>query len=232
MIRCRVAAILALSAGWVSMAAGVVQAGTEPGAVDTILRRPAEPGTGPTAPEGSFRLGPTRIAGDPATYLAEPPGAASPAGPDSAAPVRMAPASSAPSPGPAPRAQPDLVLPILGGIAGGTLGLYGGALAGLSLNEHDQGEWDEFGAFLTGAIVGEALLLPLGVHLGNGRRGSYANDLGIAVLAGLAGIGVLALTNGNAAGFVIGATLQLGCVVAQERSTARQRAGRRGDTGP
>ena len=123
-------------------------------------------------------------------------------------------------------APPSLAAPILGGVLGGAIGLFGGAYTGLVLNDGSESEWDEIGAAITGGLAGEALLLPLGAHLGNRRRGSFASDLGVSILGGLAGIGVIAISGGHPGGFVLGCGLQLGLVVAQERAGDRARSAR------
>lgn len=117
-------------------------------------------------------------------------------------------------------AQPPLGVPILGGLLGGGLGVVGGAMIGASVTD-GQDEFTQLGVILSSAFVGEVLLLPLGVHLGNDRRGSYASDLGVSLLAGLAAIGLASLAGEG--GFALGVSLQVGLVVAQERHTAGHR---------
>jgi hypothetical protein len=168
--------------------------------VDTVLRRPARGAAEfVPAPEDSAEGAPRLVTSD---LVGIPPS----------------------HPGP-------LVLPILGGAVGGALGILGGGLIGLALYEEDSRDSFEFAddldgivAVATGALIGEVLVLPLGVHLGNGRRGSYLHDLGISVLSGLGGLAVMAVTDGSTAGVLVGVSLHLGCVVAQERVTARRRA--------
>jgi hypothetical protein len=82
---------------------------------------------------------------------------------------------------------------------------------------------------LIGFVVGEAILLPVGVHLGNARKGTFLADLGVSILGGMAAIGAAVLTN-STAGYVLGTVGQLAITVAVERSAAtrhlRARAGR------
>ena len=75
---------------------------------------------------------------------------------------------------------------VLGGAAGASAGIVGGALAGMAYSCMDE---CGYRAPLVGALVGESVLLPLGVHLANGRKGSYG--LGMLASAGLGAGGVL-----------------------------------------
>lgn len=82
---------------------------------------------------------------------------------------------------------------LLGGVIGGAAGLVGGAYAGYKL-ERATGPWPGSSEYfpagaLWGAIAGESLLLPLGVHWGGGRRGSYARAAFASV--SVTGIGLL-----------------------------------------
>jgi hypothetical protein len=79
-----------------------------------------------------------------------------------------------------------------GGLIGGAVGAVGGFYVGAVLaSDGDDDDLD----FLSGAVavgtIGEGLLLPLGVHIANGGRGSYATSA-LASL-GLAAAGLLAL---------------------------------------
>ena len=186
--------------------------------VNSILLRSAD-----GAPRG---LGPTRLKGDFGEHLDLLTASQTVAAvTDSAAGL-----PSASSLDPA-ETQPDVVLPVIGGVVGGAAGLYGGAIIGLALNEHDSGELDVLAAAGVGALLGEALLLPLGVHLGNARKGSYATDLGVSVLGGLAGLGAFSLAGGSTQGVILGAGLQLVLVVIAERRKGRERIARRRSTG-
>ncbi len=85
-----------------------------------------------------------------------------------------------------------------GGVLGGAVGLGAGALfggilgGGYKICGDDPCGLDEA---IFGAIGGEVALLPLGVHLANGRRGKYLPAL--AVSAAIAGIGILLSGNGD-----------------------------------
>jgi hypothetical protein len=75
-----------------------------------------------------------------------------------------------------------------------------------------------------GALLGESLLLPAGVHLANSRRGHYGNSA-------LASLGLTVLGTGVAASIDNGVPLlvvpigQLAASIAIERGTARERKG-------
>jgi hypothetical protein len=72
------------------------------------------------------------------------------------------------------------------GIAGGAVGLVGGAYLGAAL-DHGGSEYLPVGAVI-GGLAGETLLLPLAVHLANGRRGNLLNGTLLSVAAMGAGI--------------------------------------------
>jgi hypothetical protein len=80
---------------------------------------------------------------------------------------------------------------VIGGVAGGALGFIGGAYAGYYVARADC-EDDEWFCGLdgvaVGALIGEALMLPLGVHLMNSQRGPYVTQVlasGVITGAGL-----------------------------------------------
>ena len=117
----------------------------------------------------------------PATLAAQwaPPGSRTP--PASAPPTRI----SRP-----PGEAPTFVL-AAGGVGGGLLGLLAGGAAGAAL-QMANGCGDEYlcgvsGAAL-GALVGETLGVPIGVHLANGRTGSVAAGIGASALVTVAGL--------------------------------------------
>jgi hypothetical protein len=115
------------------------------------------------------------------------------------------------------RKQPPLIYPIVAGLAAGFAGAYGGVLIG---DSQDQG-WEEIpvGAIF-GYLVGETVSLPIGVHLGNARHGSFLGDLGVSVLGQLAAIGASAIGNGG--GYVVGLAGQVAITVLNERRTGER----------
>ena len=84
---------------------------------------------------------------------------------------------------------------VIGGAAGGVVGLFGGAALGHYLETRDCGV-DPMGSncglagTILGGAAGEALLLPLGVHLANRGRGSL---LWPTVASSAAAVGMLLL---------------------------------------
>ncbi len=162
--------------------------------------------------------------------------AVSPAGAQRIAPPLSALRADAPAPAPAPYAPvlqdggrfvSDATL-ALGGVAGGAVGFFGGGLIGYTAETGLTGcagdEWCGFGGILLGAAVGEVVMLPMGVHLANRSRGSYAPSLGTSVAVGLAGLAV-ASQAGEAAGVVVAAVpvAQLLAAIAVERGTAARK---------
>jgi hypothetical protein len=90
-------------------------------------------------------------------------------------------------------AQRGVGWPIVGGLLAGSAGFWAGAfIAGAIADKNCDGE--DVGcllhSILAGAAIGESLLLPAGIHVGNGRRGTFPLELGASV--GLAGLGVAA----------------------------------------
>lgn len=126
--------------------------------------------------------------------------------------------------------QPSLALPILGGLLAAGAGFFGGALIGIAAecdglcDNSDDLEGLE-GAII-GAIVGETLLFPVGVHLGNGRHGNFALDLGTAV--GITGASLAAgYATGEGGIVILGVLAQMIGTVAVERATGRARMDQR-----
>lgn len=121
---------------------------------------------------------------------------------------------------------------VAGGLAGGVAGVIAGRAAGawLSNLNCDVG-CDESAAYLGifGAMVGESLLLPLGVHLTNRRLGSYypAMMASVAVTGAAVGL-VYAMSKisdrvSSAEGLVVVVPiLQLVASIQIERQTAKQ----------
>jgi hypothetical protein len=87
------------------------------------------------------------------------------------------------------RSSPALAL---GGLLGGAVGFVGGFYAGALMADGDDGDdLDFLSGGVAGATIGEGLLLPLGVHVANGQRGSYLHSA--AASLGIAAAGLLAL---------------------------------------
>ncbi len=115
--------------------------------------------------------------------------------------------------------------PVLGGLAAGAVGAGLGFLGGLAAYSACEGDEVCLLPALAGAIIGETLALPLGVHLAEGRRGSY--PLGALASAGVAaaGLGAMALVGNSgppAQGIAVMIPVaQLAAAIAVERRTAR-----------
>jgi hypothetical protein len=115
--------------------------------------------------------------------------------------------------------------PVLGGLAAGALGAGLGFLGGLAAYSACEGDEVCLLPALAGAIIGETLALPLGVHLAEGRRGSY--PLGALASAGItaAGLGAMSLVGNSGAPAqgiaVMIPVAQLVASIAVERRTAR-----------
>ncbi len=109
------------------------------------------------------------------------------------------------------------------GLLAGTIGFFGGGLVGAKIDQASSGGYEELDGlygFVVGAPIGESLLLPVGVHLANGRRG----NLPLAVLAsvGIAGTGIaMAASAGDAKILVAIPIAQLLACTAIERATSR-----------
>ena len=132
-----------------------------------------------------------------------------------------------PMPGQAtPRHQPSTAAgAVVGGVLAGGLGFVGGALFATSVECNGgsscQG-FDALEAAVLGAIVGEILFLPIGVHVGNGQAGSIEADLLTSVFSGLGALGI-GLAAERVEVLAIGIAGQIAFTVAMERMRGRQR---------
>jgi hypothetical protein len=134
-------------------------------------------------------------------------------------------AGRAPPP-PAARLTPSVARPsgsdpagmVLGGLLLGAGGLFAGALVGDRFQSFPCEDCIE-GAFY-GALVGESLAIPLGVHLGNGRRGHAGAELAASLGIGALGVGAAALTDEWTLILAV-PIAQIVSAIAIERRTAR-----------
>ena len=117
--------------------------------------------------------------------------------------------------------QPSIVLPLLGGAAGGAAGMFGGLLVGASI-DNDEYHDDISPGMVYGFLAGEMILLPVGVHLGNGRKGSFLADLAVSAVIGSSVVLMTSASNDETP-LLIGALAQYASVVAVERATARRK---------
>ena len=115
--------------------------------------------------------------------------------------------------------------PVLGGIAAGALGAGVGFLGGLAAYGACEGDEICLSPALAGAIVGETLALPLGVHLAEGRRGSYPLGALASAAVTAAGLGAMSLVGDSGAPAqgiaVLVPVAQLLASITVERRTAR-----------
>jgi hypothetical protein len=128
----------------------------------------------------------------------------------------------------APAPQPaDPIGAIVGGALGGSLGLVGGAFVGVAMAcgaSSCTGEYAGYGAALLGLLIGEVLLLPVGVHIGNGSKGNLAKDVGVSAGTAAAAIILGSMTESYAI-FALAVAAHFGLTVRAER-TAGARSGR------
>jgi hypothetical protein len=82
---------------------------------------------------------------------------------------------------------------VLGGLLLGAGGLFAGALLGDRFQRYPCEDCIE-GAFY-GALVGESLAIPLGVHLGDRRQGNAGTALAASLAIGALGLGAAAATD-------------------------------------
>ena len=117
-----------------------------------------------------------------------------------------------------PRQQANPALLATGGILGGAVGLFAGALAGAKLTEHDCEDCALVGA-VYGAVAGGSALLPLGIHIANRGRGNF----GLSLLSSLAigGLGLALASETNSASVMIPVPVaQIVTSILIERKTA------------
>lgn len=114
------------------------------------------------------------------------------------------------------------------GLLGGGIGLVVGGLGGTVITDDRSSDSSDDLSFLSGMVVGgtigESLMLPLGVHLGNKRRGQLMPAMLASLAIGAGGV-VLAIATEDQAplpGVILALTpiAQLVTSIAIERSTS------------
>lgn len=118
---------------------------------------------------------------------------------------------------------------VVSGVVGGAAGLFGGAIIGGTLGGGNSICYDDpcgLEEALLGAVLGESVLLPLGVHLANHSHGNYGYSLLGSLAVGAVGIGL--------AGAIDSTELLLAVPIGQiissvliERATSRPKASAR-----
>jgi hypothetical protein len=94
--------------------------------------------------------------------------------------------------------RPDELGMGLGGLLTGIAGLVIGGYAGAAIDRANGcSEWCGLEGGIVGATVGSTVMIPVGVHLANGQRGSFARGVAWSAIAAAAGWG-LTLASDNA----------------------------------
>ena len=93
-----------------------------------------------------------------------------------------------------PRREASPALLVGSGVLGGVAGLFTGAIVGGRLTEHDCEDCGLAGV-VYGGVMGWSAGIPLGVHMANGRRGSYGLSLLSSLAIGGLGLPVASETN-------------------------------------
>lgn len=109
----------------------------------------------------------------------------------------------------------------LGGLLGGVAGLVAGAYAGSAIDRAGGcvgEEWCGLTGGLIGATAGTASMIPLGVHLSNGRRGNYGSAMAYSLLSAAAGWGAAYATQ-EAAPLILIPIAQLIVSIAVEKAS-------------
>ncbi|MDZ7288985.1 MAG: zinc ribbon domain-containing protein [candidate division KSB1 bacterium] len=123
------------------------------------------------------------------------------------------------------RRQGSVAGPVAGGLWAGAIGLFAGGLIGARIDEASSDgyeEWDGLAGLVIGAPIGEALLLPVGVHLANRRQGNLPLALFASIGIAGAGIGLAAAAEDGRILIAI-PVAQLAACVAIERATSHSR---------
>jgi hypothetical protein len=111
------------------------------------------------------------------------------------------------------------------GLMAGAIGFFAGGFLGADIDKAGSDgyeEWDGLAGFIIGAPIGESLLLPVGVHLANGRRGNF--PLSLLASVGIAGAGIFAAAAAEEPYMLLSIPiLQLAACTAIERSTGQSR---------
>lgn len=112
------------------------------------------------------------------------------------------------------------------GILGGAVGFFGGAYLGAWIADSRDDGLDDLDAIhgaLIGATLGESTLLPVGVHLANGRRGNLWLSTLASVGLAVGGVGLMEAAHWDAPAVPVIAVAvplaQLATTIAIERAT-------------
>jgi hypothetical protein len=109
------------------------------------------------------------------------------------------------------------------GLLAGTIGFFGGGFVGAAIDKASSDgyeEWDGLLGFVISAPIGESLLLPVGVHLANGRRGNL--PLSMLASIGITAAGIALAASADDAKILVAIPItQLIACTAIERSTTK-----------
>lgn len=110
---------------------------------------------------------------------------------------------------------------VISGTLLGAAGLIGGGMLGAGLeNCSSGGDMCGFGGFIIGGFIGEAIALPLGVHLAGGRRGWLGAEIGTAF--GISALGIAAAFATRGYGLALVVPVQLWSSIAKEQRGAHR----------
>lgn len=112
---------------------------------------------------------------------------------------------------------------VLGGLAGGVVGFFAGGYAGAMAGGGNRVCGDDpcgLEEAIWGAAAGVSTFIPLGVHLANGRRGSYGAELAASLVVGAVGLG-LAYDRNNGVPLLLVPVGQIVTSMLIERAAAR-----------
>lgn len=122
------------------------------------------------------------------------------------------------------RKQVSIVHPIWGGLLGGTVGFFGGGFLGaVTAPDCVDCGFGPLASFFLGATIGEAFVMPLGVHYSNKRQGNFGLDLLTSLAVAGGGLLMLDRLNADESWLVLVSVLQIGATVAVERVTSQNR---------
>lgn len=110
--------------------------------------------------------------------------------------------------------------PVWGGLLGATVGFFGGAFVGAAVSGRG---YDAVGGSILGALIGEALVMPLGVHYGNRCRGDLGLDMLTSIAISAASLLIINETDADESWLILVPIFQIGSTVAVERATAHHR---------
>jgi hypothetical protein len=119
--------------------------------------------------------------------------------------------------------QGSIAGPVAAGLLAGTIGLFGGGILGAEIDKASSDGYEEFDGlmgFVIGAPIGESLLMPVGVHLANGRRGNLPGAMLASMAIAGTGIAIAAATQDGKVLVAIPVAQLLACIAIERGSSA------------